>query len=95
MVDSHGEAGATVSITPAPSDVDGPVYFEYLAPHRIVPNRRLTETTRDGGVLFLNVPPGDYVLSASKAGVTCTDVRMHCEAGLIVNASPPWSLQAQ
>ena len=91
---SHGEAGATVALTPAATDAVGPIYFEYLGPGRIIPDRSLTETTRDGGILFLNVAPGDYVLSAHKDGVTFTDVRVRCEAGLLVNPSPPWSLQA-
>lgn len=91
---SHGEAGATVTLAPDPGDAVGPIYFEYLGDGTILPNRDLTETTRDGGILFLNVPPGDYVLSASKPSVTFTDVRIHCEAGLLVNPSPPWSLQA-
>lgn len=89
---SHGEAGATVALAPDPGVA--PIYFEYLGDGTILPNRDLTETTRDGGILFLNVPPGDYVLSASKPSVTFTDVRVHCEAGLLVNPSPPWSLQA-
>lgn len=92
---SHGEAGATVTIAPALVEpAFGPIYFEYLGPGAIIPDPRLTETTRDGGVLFLNVPAGDYVLSAHEEGVAFTDVRVHCEAGLLVNPSPPWSLQA-
>jgi hypothetical protein len=91
---SHGQAGATVTIAPVPDDVDGPVYFEYFDGGAILPNRELTETTRDGGVLFLNVPPGEYVLSAHAEGMTFRDVRVRCDAGLLVNPSPPWSLQA-
>lgn len=92
---SHGEAGATVTLTPDPGDAEGPIYFEYLGPGTILPDRDLTATTRDGGVLFLNVPPGEYVLSASKEGVSFTEVRVRCEAGLLVNPSPPWSIQAR
>jgi hypothetical protein len=91
---SHGEAGATVSIAPAPAEADGPVYFDYIGPNLIVPDRDLTATTRDGGVLYLNVTPGDYVLSASKDGVTFRSVRVQCIAGMLVNPSPPWSIQA-
>lgn len=91
---SHGEAGATVDIAPAPTEADGPIYFDYLGPSLIVPDRDLTETTRDGGVLYLNVTPGDYVLSASKDGVTFRAVRVQCIAGMLVNPSPPWSIQA-
>ena len=91
----HGEVGATVTIDPPLPAEAGPVYFRYLSPSAIVPARELTETSLDGGVLFVNVPPGDYVLSAHKAGVRFNQVAIHCRAGLLVNASPPWGLQAQ
>jgi hypothetical protein len=91
----HGEAEATVTIDPPLSaPAEGPIYFEYLNAQAIIPDRRLRQTTRDGGVLFLNVPPGDYTLTAHKPGVRFTTVRMRCRAGLLVNASPPWGLQA-
>jgi hypothetical protein len=91
----HGEVGATVTIDPPLPAEAGPVYFRYLSPSAIVPARELTETSLDGGVLFLNVPPGDYVLSAHKAGVTFNQVALRCVAGALVNASPPWGLQVQ
>lgn len=91
---SHGEPGATVTISPQPSDMTGPVYFQYVNADIIVPDPHLRETTRDGGVLFLNVPPGEYVLTAHKNGVRFTEVRAVCRAGVLVNASPPWGLQA-
>lgn len=91
----HGEVGATVTIdSPLPAEA-GPVYFRYLSPSAIVPARELTETSLDGGVLFLNVPAGDYVLSAHKAGVRFNQVAIRCRAGMLVNASPPWGLQAE
>ena len=52
------------------------------------------ETSDDGGVLFIQVPPGDYTWTAHKAGVEFTQVRMKCRAGYLINASPPWGLQA-
>jgi hypothetical protein len=91
----HGEVGATVTIDPPLPAEAGPVYFRYLSASAIVPARELRETSLDGGVLFLNVPPGDYVLSAHKAGVRFNQVAIRCRAGLLVNASPPWGLQAQ
>lgn len=91
---SHGEAGATVTIAPQPEGAVGPIYFDYLERGVILPDRRLTQTTRDGGVLWLNVPPGEYVLTAHKAGVRFTQARFRCRAGVLVNASPPWGLQA-
>ncbi|MFO0652066.1 MAG: hypothetical protein U0326_37950 [Polyangiales bacterium] len=90
---SHGEAGATVSISPPLPPESGPVYFQYYGRGSILPVRELTETTRDGGVLYLNVPPGEYVLSAHKAGATIRDVRVICRAGVLTNAAPSWGLQ--
>lgn len=91
---SHGEAGATVTIEPNPGDAIGPIYFNYYGPGSILPDRALRETTRDGGVLWLNVPPGEYTLTAHKAGMRFTQARFRCRAGVLVNASPPMGLQA-
>ncbi len=88
---AHGEAGATVTIDPVPGDgAEGPIYFDAS----VMPDRTLTETSEDGGVLFVNVPPGRYMLRASKPGITFREVIATCRAGLLVNASPPWGLQA-
>jgi hypothetical protein len=89
---AHGEAGATVTIDPPlTGDAEGPIYFNAS----VVPDRTLTETSEDGGVVFVNVPPGRYVLTATKTGVTFTAMTITCRAGMLVNASPPWGLQAQ
>ncbi len=88
---AHGEAGATVSITPPLPPEHGPIYFNAS----VIPNRKLRETSDDGGVLFVNVPPGEYTWTAYKEGVHFTQVKMKCRAGYLVNASPPWGLQAQ
>jgi hypothetical protein len=87
---AHGEAGATVTIAPAVPAEQGPIYFG----DDVIPNRTLTETSTDGGVLFVNVPPGTYELQAHKDGVTFESATMKCEAGVLVNASPPYGLQA-
>jgi hypothetical protein len=60
----------------------------------VIPDRDLTETSEDGGVLYTNVPVGTYVMRASKDGVTFEETTMKCEAGVLVNASPPYGLQA-
>lgn len=92
----HGEPGATVTIEPALPAAHGPVYF-YRNPENgiIYPDPALTETTEDGGVLFLNVPPGRYTLRAQKQGVDFDTRKMWCRAGWLVNASPPYGLNAQ
>lgn len=86
---AHGEAGATVTIDP-PTGEEGPIYFD----SSVLPDRTLTETSDDGGVLFLQVPPGRYTLTATKPGVTFRPVAITCRAGFLVNSSPPWGLQA-
>ncbi len=87
---AHGEAGATVTIEPALPAENGPVYFNAS----VIPQPSLTETSDDGGVLYTNVPAGTYVLHASKAGVEFVDVTIRCDAGVLVNPSPPYGLQA-
>ena len=85
---AHGEAGATVAIAPAGAE-EGPVYFNAS----VQPERGLTETSEDGGVLYVNVAPGEYWLTATKPGATFRTFKMKCAAGLLVNAAPPWGLQ--
>ncbi len=87
---AHGEAGATVTITPAVPGEQGPIYFN----DDVIPDTALTESSTDGGVLFVNVPPGVYELQAHKDGVEFESVTMQCAAGVLVNASPPYGLQA-
>ena len=91
---THGEPGATVTLEPIPADVDGPVYFNLARYNVIWPDRALTETTADGGVLFLNVPEGEYTLVAHKTDTDFRPVKIKCRAGYVANASPPWGLQA-
>jgi hypothetical protein len=91
---THGEPDATVTIDPTPPDVDGPVYFNLVKYNVIWPDRQLRATTADGGVLFLNVPEGEYTLRASKPDTTFRPVKIKCRAGFLANASPPWGLQA-
>jgi hypothetical protein len=87
---AHGEAGATVTITPSLPPEHGPVYFNA----NVIPQKDLVETSDDGGVLYTNVPPGEYVLKASKDGVVFDDVTIRCNADVLVNPSPPFGLQA-
>lgn len=86
----QGEPGAELTIAPAAADIKGPVYFG----ENVIPDMSLTATTKDGGAVYYHVPPGEYTLSATKAGVTFTPVKMKCRAGVLVNAGPPVGLQA-
>ena len=88
--EAHGEAGATVALDPPLPLEQGPIYFNAS----VRPDRTLTETSADGGVLYLNAPPGEYTWTAHKDGVSFTQLKMRCRAGVLVNASPPRGLQA-
>lgn len=86
---AHGEAGVTVQLDPPLPAEHGPVYFNA----DVVPDLSLSETSDDGGVAYTNVPPGEYTLVGTKDGAAFTAVRFKCEAGWLVNASPPWGIQ--
>ena len=83
---AHGVGGATVATTPASVEV---VYFN----ESVIPQRNLTETTRDGGVVWANVPPGRYTLHATHPDKTFADAVVTCEAGRFVNANPPQGMR--
>jgi len=87
---AHGEEGATVTIEPPLPPAHGPIYFN----ERVLPDPTRTETSDDGGVLYIQVPPGEYVMTAHKPGVEFRQVKFKCRPGVLVNASPPWGLQA-
>jgi len=57
----HGEAGAVLSVAPANNAEYGPMYFNDM----VLPDPTRSYSSLDGGVLLLNVDPGDYTLSAS------------------------------
>jgi hypothetical protein len=86
---AHGEDAVTVTLDPPLAADHGPIYFN----SSVLPDRSLTQTSDDGGVLFIQVPPGDYVWTAHKAGALFSRIRMKCRAGYLVNASPPKGLQ--
>lgn len=88
-----GEPGVVVSVDPPLPAESGPIYFEYVSETLIYPTRSLTETSIDGGVLFVNVPEGEYTLSATKVGKTFSTATIRCRAGILVNAAPPRGLQ--
>lgn len=89
-----GEPDAVAHISPALGDDGvGPVYFEYISDALILPDPELTVTTIDGGVLWGNVMPGEYVISAEKDGVTFTSPTIRCRAGALVNAAPPYGIE--
>jgi hypothetical protein len=86
---AHGEEGVIVTLDPPLPAENGPVYFNTM----VIPDKSLTETSDDGGVLYSQVPPGDYRWTATRAGATFREVRMKCRIGYLINAAPPWGLQ--
>ena len=105
-----GEAGVTVTLTSADGKTtrsDG-VYMgtvlgktEWLRPiatARLPGLKRFRHkaTSHDGGAMFLNVPPGDYILEAHKTGkdgkpvlFETTHVIVSKDSPELINASPP------
>ena len=85
-----GVEGARVTLSPRAGD--GPIYFAY-AGGTIFPDRTLMATSIDGGVIFANVPVGNYTMTATKAGTQFAPVEIRCRAGVLVNAAPPNDLR--
>jgi hypothetical protein len=84
----HGVAGVTASISP---EAGKRTYFN----EHVIPDATVTETTNDGGVVWTELPPGEYTLTAQGAGSTWPEVHVTCADGRIVNANPPWGLNQQ
>ncbi len=91
--DALGVEGAVASIDPPLPATSGPIYFAYVGNGVIFPDPTLKQTSIDGGVIFANVPVGEYTLTASKAGLQFSSVTIRCRAGVLVNAAPPNGLQ--
>lgn len=78
-----------VSLSP---DINSKPFYFGMFPffHKTNPFvRSLKSTSLDGGVAFLNVPPGDYVMRASKKDMTFSEIKIKAREGVVVNASPP------
>lgn len=82
---AHGVADATVTLAPAEADV---VYFN----EQVIPDKSRTTTSRDGGVVWTNVPPGRYTITVAHPTKTFAPVVFVCEAGRFINANPPQGL---
>lgn len=82
----HGLAGSTATIRPVRGRTRGPVYFNAS----VVPDPAQSASSVDGGVLWVEVPPGWYRLKPSNPNAAIAPFLAHCENGRLVNASPPW-----
>jgi hypothetical protein len=82
---AHGVAGATARARPALPD---PIYFN----SSVIPDRSLSESSVDGGVLWLDIPAGVYRFSARSKSARFASFIATCEPGRLVNANPPQGL---
>jgi hypothetical protein len=92
--DAMGEPDTVVTLDPPVADATA-IYFKYISGSLILPDKTLTATSVDGGVLWANVEPGIYTLVATKNGAKFTSPKVWCRPGVLVNAAPPWGIQEQ
>lgn len=80
-----------VKVTLSPEVSVKPFYFDiFPVIHKTNPFvRTLTATSLDGGVAFMNVPPGNYLMEATKDDISFSKVMITARKGVLVNASPP------
>ena len=85
----HGVAGATATATLANGQVPAqPIYFnEY-----VMPDRSFSASSRDGGVMWVDLPPGVYTITSSHPTARFAPFQATCEEGRLINANPPWGL---
>lgn len=87
----HGDPGAHTVISPSNSSpFQGPIYFD----ERVQPNATYQATSKDGGVLYNNLPTGSISVTAVKAPYSYPTVRFVIEDEIkFYVASPPHSLE--
>ena len=81
----HGVIGSTASLDP---EVRPPTYFN----SNVYPDPQQPSSSRDGGVLWTNVPTGVYQVSGINPATRHASFVATCEPGRLVNANPPWGL---
>lgn len=82
----HGEPGVVMELAPTLDTVQ-PIYFnEYIQP-----DPSLTASSVDGGVVWLNVPPGTYTVQGVHPDPDFEVIpkTVECQAGWFVNLNPP------
>jgi hypothetical protein len=79
----HGVPGATSEEFPA---LDGPIYFN----ENVIPDTSKTETSEDGGIVWTEVPAGDYRIVTTSPDTRFASFLATCRNGRIINANPPW-----
>lgn len=79
----HGVPGATSIEFP---EIPGPIYFNEM----VIPDGTKTETSEDGGIIWINVPAGSYRIVTLSPTTQFASFLATCEPGRVVNANPPW-----
>mmetsp|Transcript_32910 Transcript_32910/g.82673 ORF Transcript_32910/g.82673 Transcript_32910/m.82673 type:complete len:248 (+) Transcript_32910:59-802(+) len=97
--DPQGEANSTCTLSPSRSSPSHPYYFGMFKNGATNPfTRGLNSTSQDGGVVFFNVPVGNYTITAQKEGVVWQhdSSYLRCIEGSprLVNAAPTWGPRA-
>ena len=82
---AHGVAGATAQARPL---LPKPIYFN----ENVIPDRSLTKSTVDGGVIWIKVPRGVYRFSAHHPSARFASFVATCRPGRLINANPPQGL---
>jgi hypothetical protein len=82
---AHGVAGATASAIPR---LPPPTYFN----ENVIPDPSQPASSKDGGVIWTEVPPGVYRISGHSPTTRFASFIASCKPGRIVNANPPWGL---
>lgn len=82
---AHGVAGATATTSPK---LAPPIYFN----DKVIPDRSQKLSSKDGGVIWTDIPAGVYTVRASAPGTRFASFKATCKNGRIINANPPWGL---
>lgn len=82
---AHGVAGATATTSPK---LAPPIYFN----DKVIPDRSQKLSSKDGGVIWTDIPAGVYTVRASAPGTKFASFKASCKNGRIINANPPWGL---
>ena len=81
----HGIVGSTASISP---EATQPLYFN----SDVIPDPLQPSSSRDGGVLWKDVPTGVYRVRGTNSTTRHASFVATCAPGRLVNANPPWGL---
>lgn len=82
---AHGVAGATAYGTPP---LPKAVYFN----ENVIPDPSQPVSSADGGVVWTDVPTGNYVVRARHPSTRFASFIASCRPGRVINANPPWGL---